>query len=323
MIKTLWIDAPGGPEMLRLASTPTPRPGASEVLVRQTVIGVNFVDIYHRRGLHGLPAYPGIPGVEATGVVEETGEGVTDFALGDRVAYAGLPAGGYAEMRALPAGRLVKLPDDLDDRQVAGSFLRGLTAFLLLKRLGVAPETGQTVLVQAAAGGLGLILVQWLKRLGTTTLGTVGLEEKAEIARRFGLDHAILYKDVDFVAAVKDLTGGAGVEFAIDGVGGETLEKTLASVRPFGIVANVGESGGVLRPLAVTALTNRFLIRPSVLAYLMDDAAFQEAAAVWFAMLRDGLDVSVGQDYAFEEAARAHADLEEGRTSGAVRLVVS
>lgn len=322
MIRTHQIDARGEAESLHLREMPLPQPQAGEVRVRHTCVGVNFVDVYHRIGLYRLPAYPAVPGVEAVGVVDAVAEDVTGFAVGDRVAYAGLPAGSYADARTIPAARLIRLPDDLSDEQVAGSLLRGLTAYLLLHRVSsISPR--QTVLVHAAAGGLGLILVQWLKRLGATVIGTVGSPEKAEIARAHGLDHAILYRDEDFVSAVANLTDGRGVDFAIDGIGGETLAKTLQTVGAFGTVANVGQVAGAVPSLDLQLLNNRFLIRPSVIGFLANTADYHAAADGWFALLREGLKLSEVQEYEFEDAMLAHADMEAGRTTGAVRLKVA
>lgn len=320
-MKTIRIESVGGPERLQIWEEPTGEPLAGELRLRHTFIGVNVVDIYHRTGIHPLPAYPAVPGVEAVGIVEAVGDGVRDFAEGDRVAYGGLPAGSYAEARNIPVERAVKVPDGLSDRQVAGSFLRGLTAYLLVKCMGPV-DADQTVLVHAAAGGLGLILTQWLNRLGAKTIGTVGSPEKADIARAHGLDQAILYKSEDFVDAARELTGGRGVDWAVDGIGGDTFRRTFQAVRPFGTVANIGQVAGDVSVPDISLLTNRFLIRPSILAYLTDNDAYRAAADAWFAMLRQGLDVSVGQDYPFVEAAKAHADMEAGRTAGAVRLRV-
>lgn len=195
----------------------------------------------------------------------------------------------------------------------------GLTAHLLVRRIK-AVQPGQTVLIHAAAGRLGLILVQWLKRLGAKTMGTVGSAEKAEIARQHGLDHAILCKRDDFVTAVQDLTGGTGGDHAIDGVGGDTLPRTLQAVGPFGTVANVGQIGADAPPLDVHALTNRSFVGPSVLAYLADETAYRTAIADWFSVLQQGLRVETGHEYALSAAAAAHADMEAGQTTGMVRL---
>ncbi|MCB1352972.1 MAG: quinone oxidoreductase [Rhodobacteraceae bacterium] len=292
--------------------------GPGLVRVRQSAIGVNFVDIYQRNGLYPLGP---VPGVEAAGIVEAVAPDVEGFAPGTRVAYAGPPAGSYAELRDLPAGRLVAVPDGVDERQLAGSFLRGLTAGLLLDR--VLPDVGgKPVLVHAAAGGLGLILVQWLKRRGATVIGTVGSPAKAELARARGLDHAILYRDDDFRERVREITGGAGVVAAIDGIGGETLLRSLEALAPFGTAASLGQVSGGLPAIDPALLVNRFLVRPSILAFLADETRFRPAAEAWFAALRDGICIEGGHSYPFMEAARALDDMEAGRTSGPVRLLV-
>lgn len=321
MTLTVQINETGAPDRLQLRDLVLREPGPGEVRVRQSFVGVNFVDIYHRKGLYPLPRYPATLGVEAVGTVEALGDGVAESTVGDRVGYAGLPAGSYTEACNLPANRLIKLPEDITDRQVAGSFLRGLTAYLLVKTVA-AVRPGQTVLVHAAAGGLGLVLTQWLGLLGARTIGTVGSSEKAEIATAHGLDHAILYKREDFVTAVNELTDGAGVDYAIDGVGGDTLARTLGTLRPFGTAANIGQTGADVPPLDVHTLTNRFVIRPSVLAYLKDETAYRAAAAAWFSVLRQGVKVATGHEYPLSEAAAAHAEMEAGRTTGMVRLKV-
>lgn len=323
MVSAIVMDRTGGPEVLRLVERDLPSPGPGEARVRHSAIGVNFVDIYHRTGLYPLPGLPAVPGVEGAGVVEAVGEGVQDVAVGDRVAYAGLPAGGYAQARNIAAGRLVRLPDDISDRLAAAAMLRGLTAHMLLHRVA-AVGPGSTVLIHAAAGGLGLMLTQWARRLGAVTIGTVGSEAKAQLARDHGLDHAVLYRQTDFVAAVRELTGGQGVDVAVDGIGGDTLPRTLDCVRPFGLVASVGQAGGAIAPLAVAELGPRrslALARPSVFAYANDLGSYGRAAAALFAQLRDGMAVTVGEEYPLAQAARAQADLEAGRTIGSLLLI--
>ncbi|MBD3838074.1 quinone oxidoreductase [Brevundimonas sp.] len=311
---------PGTPDILRSAERLVMPPAAGEVRIRQTMAGVNFVDIYHRSGLYPLPL-PAVPGVEATGVVEAVAEDVTDLKVGDRVAYAGLPAGSYATVRTLPRGRVLRLGDDLPDEKVAGALLRGLTAHMLLVTVGRV-KAGDTVLIHAAAGGLGLILTRWAKRIGARTIGTVGSPEKAALARRHGLDHAIPYKETDFVDETLRLTGGRGVDFAIDGIGSETTTKTLKVLRAFGTLANVGQVAGPVPAIEPAALNNRFFIRPSILALTQDGEAYHAAAREWFALLRDGFDVPAGHTYTLAEAAAAHRDMEAGRTTGAVRLAI-
>lgn len=323
MVSAIVMDRIGGPEVLRLAERDLPPPGPGEARVRHSAIGVNFVDIYHRTGLYPLPGLPAIPGVEGAGVVEAVGEGVREVTVGDRVAYAGLPAGGYAQARNIPATRLIRLPDDISDRLAAAAMLRGLTAHMLLHRVA-AVGSGSTVLIHAAAGGLGLMLTQWARRLGAVTIGTVGSEAKAQLARDHGLDHAVLYRQTDFVAAVRELTGGQGVDVAVDGIGGDTLPRTLDCVRPFGLVASVGQAGGAIAPLAVSELGPRrslALARPSVFAYANDPGCYFRGAEALFAQLRDGMAVTVGEEYPLAQAAQAHADLEAGRTTGSLLLI--
>ncbi|WP_339862686.1 quinone oxidoreductase [Thalassospira alkalitolerans] len=319
MTRIIELSQIGGPECLQERVITLPAPAAGEVRIDQSRIGVNFVDIYHRTGLYPLPKMPGIIGVEAVGTVAETGPDVTGFAIGDKVAYAGFPAGSYVSERNISARQLIKLPDDLPPNQIAGSFLRGMTAYFLLEQIGrVTP--GQTVLIHAAAGGLGQILVRWAKHLGATTIGTIGSPDKAQAARLQGLDHAILYREQDFETAVMDLTSGRGVDYAIDGIGGDNLTKSLRTTKPFGITATIGQIAGDIPPLDLRHLTNRFLARPSILAYVTDTENYHRAAHAWFNILRQ-YDFPAATEYPLSKATRAHADLEAGRTSGAIALL--
>jgi NADPH:quinone reductase len=323
MILAVRIHSPGGPEALVPERIECPVPGPGEVLVRHAFIGVNFVDVYHRKGLYPLPPYPGIPGVEGAGIVEAVGEGVTGFGLGDRVAYAGLPPGGYAEARTIAVERLVKLPGAIPLRSAAAMMLRGITARMLLT--DVCPiRAGDTVLVHAAAGGLGLMVTQWAKRLGARVIGTVGHTDKAELALAHGLDHAILYRDEDFVTAARDYTDGKGVSFVIDGIGGESLLRSFEAVKNGGVIASVGQAAGEAAPVD-DAWASRYpcvrLVRPSVLVYVADPAKYRAAVDDLFAMAADGLRVCIGAEYPLSEAARAHADLEGRRTTGSILLV--
>jgi NADPH2:quinone reductase len=323
MVTAIIMARTGEAEVLRPCHVEVPPPGPGEVRVRHAAIGVNFVDIYHRTGLYPLPGLPAIPGVEGAGTVEAVGEGVATVAPGNRVAYAGLPAGGYAQVRNLPASRLVRLPEAIPERVAAAAMLRGLTAHMLLHRVARV-QAGQTVLIHAAAGGLGLMLTQWAKRLGAVTIGTVGSAAKAELARDAGLDHAILYRQDDFAAAVRAITGGRGVDAAFDGIGGDTLLRTLDCVRPFGMVASIGQAGGTLPPLALSDLGPRrslALSRPSVFAYANDSECYAEGTAALFAQLAGGLAVTIGAEYPLAEAAQAHRALEAGRTVGSLLLV--
>lgn len=321
MAEIVRLRAPGGVEQLELTQAELPPPAPNEVRLRQTAIGVNFIDIYQRSGLYPLPP-PAIPGVEAVGVVAAIGADVTTLAVGDRVAYAGAPVGAYASERNLPAWRGVKLPDGLSDEAVASSFVKGITAHMLLRRIfPVGP--GSTILVHAAAGGLGQLLTRWASRLGAMVIGTVGSEAKAIIARAAGAHQIIVGRDADFARAISKLTDGRGVDVAYDGIGGATLRKTMACVRPFGVVASIGQAGGPIPPLDVEELGPRrslIFARPSVMAYMNDVEDYRRAADAVLAALTNGELGGVGTAYHLRDAAQAHADLEEGRTSGALYL---
>jgi len=323
MTKVVRIHEFGGPEALRLDAVELPPPGPGEALVRQSFAGVNYVDVYHRIGLYPLPQVPAVLGVEGAGTVAAVGPGVDSVAVGDRVAYAALPVGAYATERLIPAERLLRLPATVSERDAAGIMLRGVTAHMLLHRTyPVGP--GTTILVHAAAGGLGLVVTQWAKLLGATVIGTVGSAEKAEIARAAGLDHAILYRETSFVDAVKELTGGRGVDVAYDGIGASTLLETFDAVRPFGTVASVGQAGGPIPPIEVAALGPRrslSLSRPSVFGYMTDLEDYRTAATALLSLLEQGgINVLVGAVYPLADAARAHADLEGRHTTGSILL---
>lgn len=320
--QAIQISQPGDAEQLQETRFDTPRPGPGEVLVRQRAIGVNFVDIYHRTGLYPLPM-PSALGVEAAGVVEALGDGVTAFDVGQRVVYAGPPVGAYVSARVLPAERLLALPDGVSDEAAAASMLRGITVHMLLNAVWPIRQ-GDTLLVHAAAGGLGLLLVQWAKRRGARVIGTVGSEDKARLARSHGLDHAILYRQQDFVDEVMRLTGGQGVDFAVDGIGGDTLRRTLAAARPFGMVASVGQAAGSVETIPLADLgpaRSIALARPSVFRYLADPARYREAGREVLTMLAEGISVPVCDRWPLTEARRAHRLLESGQTTGAMLLV--
>lgn len=323
MTEAVRIHETGGADRLVFETVETPAPAAGEVLVRQRFVGVNYVDVYHRTGLYPLPAMPAVLGVEGAGAVEALGEGVEGLSAGDRVAYALPFTGAYAACRVAPAERMIRLPDTVAEEAAAGSMLRGVTAHMLLHRVHpVGP--GSTVLVHAAAGGLGLILCQWAKLIGATVIGTVGSEEKARLAREAGADHAVLYRETDFVTAVLELTGGRGVDVAYDGIGGDTLARTFETVRPFGTVASIGQTGGPVPPVELSQLGPRrslSLSRPSVVTYMADLAAYRAAATAFVDLLAEGrIRVRVGGRYPLAEAGRAHLDLEARRTSGSVLL---
>ena len=321
MTRVIRVKTPGGIEQFEVADIEIPPPAADEVRIRQTAIGVNFIDIYQRSGLYPMPPAR-IPGVEGVGVVAAVGANVTSVRLGDRIAYAGAPVGAYATERNLPAWRAIKLPGSISDETVASSFVKGITAHMLLDRV-YPVGAGTTLLVHSTAGGLGQLLTRWASHRGATVIGTVGSEAKAAIARKAGAQHVIVGRDADFAQAVADITGRRGVDVAYDGVGGATLAKTLGCVRPFGVVASIGQAAGPIPPVDVSDLGPRrslSLARPSVMAYMNETDAYRSAAEAVLEGIESGILNVSGQSYPFSEAARAHADLEAGRTSGALYL---
>ncbi|MBW7961680.1 quinone oxidoreductase [Bradyrhizobium sp. BR 10261] len=315
------LKSPGGADQLELASADLPPPGRGEIRLQQSAIGVNTIDIYQRMGLYALPPER-IPGVEAVGVIAALGPEVSGLEIGDRIAYAGTPVGAYASERNLPAWRCVKLPAGIPDEAVAAVFVKGITADMLLNRVfPVGP--GTTILVHSAAGGLGQLLTRWASVTGATVIGTVGSSDKTEIARAAGASHVIIGRDADFAAAVADVTAGRGVDVAYDGVGGTTLQKTLGCVRPFGVVASIGQSAGPIPSIDVHDLGPRrslMLARPSVMAHMSDADAYHRSAARVLAAMTDGVLQVSGTAYSLRDAARAQADLEAGRTTGALYL---
>jgi len=321
MADVVRLKTPGSADQLELVTIELTPPQPTEIRLRHTAIGVNFIDIYQRLGLYPLTE-AGILGVEGVGVVTAVGAEAASFKVGDRIAYAGAPVGAYASERNLPGWRAIKLPGALDDAVVASSFVKGITAHMLLNRI-CAVGPGTTVLVHSAAGGLGQLLTRWARHLGATVIATVGSVAKAELARAAGAQHVIVGRDADFTSRVAELTDKRGVHAAYDGVGGKTLAKTLACVRPFGVVASIGQAGGPIPPLDVEELGPRrslMLARPSVMAYMNDIDAYRGAAAEVLEALNAGILGAEGRAYRLSEAALAHADLEAGRTSGAIYL---
>ena len=320
MDKAVRVQGPGGAGRLEITDWPAQEPGPGEIRLRHQAIGVNFLDIYPRTGLYPLPV-PAIPGVEGAGIVEALGEGVEGLAIGQRVAYAGL-TGAYAATRLLPAWRAIALPDAIPSRLAAVSMLRGMTAHMLLSRT-YPVGAGSVLLIHAAAGGLGGVLTRWAKHLGATVIGAVGSPEKREPARANGAHHIIVGRHVDLAAEVAGLTGGRGVDFAIDGIGGDMLTKTLACVRRFGTIASVGQAADPIPPVPVEAIgpiRSLSLARPSVMAYSADKDIYPIVAATVLDRIASGVFAEVGQDYPLEAAAEAHVDLEAGRTVGSAAL---
>jgi NADPH2:quinone reductase len=322
MPHAIRIHETGGPEVLRFEEVELKEPGPGQVLLRQTASGLNFVDVQLRRGV--IPSrLPAILGNEGAGVVEALGPGVDSLKLGDRVAY-GMSTGSYATHRLIRADSLVKLPDAVSDVTAAAMMLKGLTAQYLVKQAHRL-QAGETVLIQAAAGGVGMLLSQWCAALGATVIGTVSSDEKAALARANGCDHAIVYTREDFVARVKELTGGAKVDVVYDAVGAETFMKSLDCLKPTGHIVSYGNAGEIVPPLDIRTLGTRgslTLTRATLQTYL-DLGRLQPMARDLFEAVTSGrVKVTVNQTYALADAARAHRDLEGRKTTGSSVLLI-
>ena len=324
MPKAIVMQETGGPEVLKWVEVEPGPPGAGEALIRQDAVGLNYIDVYHRSGLYPLPALPATPGLEGAGVVEALGQGVTEVAVGDRVAYAGVPPGAYAQVRRIPADKLVKLPDAVSTKQAAAMMLQGMTARYLL--FGCYPvKAGDTLLVQAAAGGVGLIVCQWAKNLGATVIGTVGSPEKAELAKTHGCDYPILYNQEDFVRRVREITNGDGVNVVYDSVGRATFMKSLDCLRPKGMMVSFGQASGPVEPLDLGLLSAKgslFLTRPTLMTYTAKRKDLLEHARDLFAVVMNHkVRVDIRQTYALADAPQAHRDLENRKTAGSSILI--
>ncbi len=324
MPKAIRMHQTGGPEVLAWEDIEVGDPGPGEVRVGHTAVGLNFIDCYFRSGTYAPPSLPLVPGFEAAGVVEAVGEGVDAVKAGDRVAYATAPIGAYAEARLVPADSLVALPAGLNDADAAAVMLKGLTAHYLLRRT-FEVKTGQTILVHAAAGGVGLIACQWAKHLGATVIGTVGTAAKADAASAAGCDHTIVTADEDFVARVADITGGAGVPVVYDSVGRATFAGSLDCLAPLGTMVLLGQSSGVVEPIdpgVLAAKGSLYLTRPTLFTYTATPQALAAAATELFAVVGSGaVKIAINQTYPLSEAASAHADLEARRTTGSTVLL--
>lgn len=323
MPHAIRFSRPGGPEALRWEEVDLPAPQPHEVTVRHHAVGLNFIDIYYRTGRYPLDLPSGI-GLEGAGVIEAVGSAVSDLKAGDRVAYAGGPVGAYAEARNLPADRLVKLPEAIDFRTAAAMMLQGMTAQYLLRRT-YRVQPGDTILIQAAAGGVGLIVCQWAKALGARVIGTVGSDEKAALALAHGCDHPIVYTREDFVARVKEITGGEGVPVVYDSVGADTFAKSLDCLRPLGMMVTFGQSSGPIAPVDTQELSKRgslFLTRPTLFTYVAKRADLLQTANELFEVVVSGkVKIEVNQAYALKDAAQAQADLEARKTTGSTVLL--
>ncbi len=321
-MKAIRVYEPGGPEKLRYEEVPTPTPGAEEALVRIEAIGLNYIDTYHRTGLYKMPL-PFTPGVEAAGVVAAVGSNVRDLQVGDRVAYTGVP-GAYAEYAVVPAAKLVKLPEGVDAKTAAAALLQGMTAHYLTHTT-YPLKPGDTALVHAAAGGVGLLLVQMAKQLGAQVFGTVSTEAKAQLAKEAGADAVILYTEQDFEAEVKRLTNGQGVNVVYDSVGKTTFEKSLNVLRPRGYLVLFGQSSGPVPPFDPIVLSNKgslFLTRPTLAHYTLTREELLQRAGEVLGWVKSGrLKLRIEQTFPLAEAAEAHRRLEGRQTTGKVLLI--
>jgi NADPH2:quinone reductase len=324
MTKAIRIHEHGGPEVLHYEDVDVGAPGPDELRIRHGAIGLNYIDTYHRTGLYPVPQLPCTIGMEAAGTIEAVGTNVTGFSEGDRVAYASPPLGSYAEVRLMPADRVVKLPAGISETQAAGMMLKGMTAEYLIRRL-YPVKAGDTVLFHAIAGGVGQIACQWLKALGATVIGTVGSDEKAEIAKAHGCDHAINYKTEDFVARVRGITGGQGVPVVYDGVGQATHLGSLDCLSPRGTLALFGNASGAVENFNTGLLAQKgslFLTRPTLMAYTTTHEALAASANALFDVVGKGqVKVDINQSYPLQDAAKAHRDLETRKTTGSTVLL--
>ena len=325
MAQAVRIHKTGGTEVLCFEDVDVVRPAPGEVLVRQTAIGINFIDIYHRTGLYPLPSYPAGLGREAAGVVEQVGEGVASLKAGDRVAYCGGPVGAYATYRVLAAGLLVKIPENVSDETAAAVMLKGLTAHYLL-RTTFRVQKGDQILIHAAAGGVGLLVCQWAKYLGATVIGTVSTPAKAALAQQHGCDHAIIYTRENVPQRIKDITQGKGVDVVYDSVGRTTFMDSLDCLTKFGMLVSFGQSSGPIPPFDISLLSQKgslYLSRPTLFHHMADPKEYAANAAELFALVEQNvLKVFIGDTYNLKDVAQAQTDLESRKTTGALVLTV-
>ena len=324
MTKAIRFHKTGGPEVLQWEDVDVGQPAEGQVRVRHTAVGLNYIDVYHRTGVYPMPLPSGI-GLEAAGVVEALGPGVSDLKAGDRIAYASAPIGAYAQARLMPANRVVKVPDGVSDVQAAGMMLQGLTAQYLIRRTYPAKK-GETLLIHAAAGGVGLILVQWAKHLGCTVIGTAGSEAKCKLAKAHGCDHVIDYTKEDFAKRVAEITNGARVPAVYDGVGKDTFMKSLDSLAPLGVLASFGNASGTVPPFDLGILAAKgslYVTRPTLNTYTAKREDLVASANDLFDVVQKGaVKILVNQTYALKDAAQAHRDLEARKTTGATVFTV-
>ena len=324
MPKAIRIHEHGGPDVLRWEDVEVAEPGPGQLRIRHVAVGLNYIDVYHRTGLYPLPSLPWVLGMEGAGKVEAVGEGVSEFKVGDRVAYASPPVGAYAEVRSMPADRVVALPDAIGDQTAAAMMLQGMTAQYLLRR-SYRVQAGDAILFHAAAGGVGLMASQWARHLGATVIGTVGSDEKAELARAHGCHHVIVYSRENFVERVREITGGQGVAAVYDSVGKDTFTGSLDCLRPLGIMVSFGNASGpvpAFEPSLLAAKGSLFLTRPTLMTYTAKRADLVASAAELFEVVASGaVKIEVHQSYPLADTARAHRDLEARKTTGSTVLL--
>jgi NADPH2:quinone reductase len=319
----ILIHLSGGPEVLQLAEIALPPPAQDEAQVRHAAIGVNYIDVYFRTALYTPPGYPFVPGLEGAGVVEAIGANVRDVQVGDRVAYAARPLGAYAERRNVPADRLVKLPAHVDEKLAAAMMLKGMSAHYLLRRV-FEVKRGHTILIHAAAGGVGSLVCQWAHHLGAIVIGTVGSDAKAERARANGCDHPIVYTREKFGERVKAITDGRGVDVVYDSVGKDTFDGSIACLAPLGMLVSFGQSSGSVPPFDIKKLAqgSLFLTRPSLLDYTAKREDLVRAASELFDVVAKGIvRCTIERTHALKDAAQAHRELEGRATTGSMILI--
>ena len=322
-MKAIRINEVGGPEVMQLVDVDLPEPDAGQVQVKHTAVGLNYIDTYHRTGLYPLPLPTGL-GLEAAGVVEQVGEGVTNLQVGDHIAYGAGPIGAYSERANVPANRVGKLPDGVGDEVAAAIMLKGMTARYLL-RATYEVKSGDTILFHAAAGGVGLIACQWAKALGATVIGTVGSPEKGELARANGCDHIINYSEESVAERVREITDGRGVPVVYDGVGQATVMASLDSLAPRGLLVSFGNASGPVKDFDLGLLSAKgslYVTRPTLMTYVADDADLAETMSDLFDIVGSGkVQISINQRYPLSEAVQAHRDLEGRKTTGSTVLL--
>lgn len=317
MVHAIRIHEQGGPEVMKWEEVDTAAPGPGQISISHKAVGLNYIDCYHRSGLYPLPLPSGI-GMEAAGIVDAVGDGVSGITVGDRVAYAAGPPGSYAEQRVIEADKVVKVPDSISDEVAAAAMLQGMTAEYLIRRTYTV-KPGDTVLFHAAAGGVGLIACQWLKQLGATVIGTVGSDEKAEIAKAHGCDHTIVYTRETFQDRVREITDGKGVPVVYDSIGNDTYLGTLDCLSPRGLFVSFGNASGPIKNFDVGLLAAKgslYFTRPSLVSYTGTKKDLTESSTALFDAIQKGVKIEINQRYALKDATQAHRDLEARKTTG-------